>query len=673
MPTHSKTRISVHKQFSSQNALLLVLLAGLLIRLLLMVYTQHAGNWENINLVQRFYMYGLYLEPFISVATYHTGFYILFLPSYLPYIVLNIYGIYYSFLAAFLIKLPSLIGDVIALYALYKIGLLFTHDQKKSVAMAAAFFLNPYSIYLTSIISHPTSSIAAFILLSMIFLYENKLARSAFCLAFAASIQILPIFVLPGFLLFLWKFPRDSSLHNSSPTNLASPNIVASIKFLGHKFLGYAKGTLKHLSEVRLPYYLASFFSSCLLLFFPYLYISTLLYLSSPSMFFDWLNHFVAPVSSLAATATPGKLFGVVFNFTGMFNELNLAPYVAPFLGYRALILAYLAILIFKAGQTFYMTLSNAYERFHLLNQLIITFFCLFAVLIPLGQSHYLGWFLPFLVLEALLFHGIPISVFYLISFIHVMIDPIVGQNFYYYFDAMFPWLFPRKPGGIGVVQISLSGIYAVLLILVILNCLKRPEKQLNWKNIYAIPTKILVFAISVYSTIELLRISDISTIFLKYFIDSNIVAAVYLGNTILGTGLIAVFSFWCCIYAYKRLQMKNRFRSTLRSLFDIIKAPATLLQVIASIVVIASLWNNSMNFISPIVFLGIIWAVYAKIASLTDMKLYVFTFTSIYLLCILVFNKNLYLGAASVLYVLGGLLSLSREKSEGWIDGKTE
>lgn len=673
MPTHSKTRISVHEQFFSQNTLLLVFLAGLLIRLLLMVYTQHTGNWENINLVQRFYMYGLYLEPFLSVATYHTGFYILFLPSYLPYIVLNITGIYYSFLAAFLIKLPSLIGDVITLYALYKIGLIFTHDQKKSAAMAAAFFLNPYSIYLTSIISHPTSAIAAFILLSMVFLYENKLARSAFCLAFAASIQILPIFVLPGFLLFLWKFPRDSSLHNSSPTNLASPNMVASIKFLGHKFLGYAKGTLKHLSEERLPYYLASFFSSCLLLFFPYLYISTLLYLSSPSTFFDWLNHFVAPVSSLAATATPGKLFGIVFNFTGMFNELNLAPYVAPFLGYRTLILAYLAILIFKAGQTFHMTLSNAYERFHLLNQLILTFFCLFAVLIPLGQSHYLGWFLPFLVLEALLFRGLPMSVFYLVSFIHIMIDPFVGQNFYYYFDAMFPQLFPYKPGGITVLQISLSGVYAVLLILVVLNCLKRPEKQLNRKNIYAMPTKILIFAIPVYSTIELLRTSDVSAIFLKYFVDSNIVAAVYLGNAVLGTGLIAVFSLWCCIYAYKRLQMKIRFRSTLRSLFNITKAPTTLLQVIASIVVMASLWNNSINLASPIVFLGIIWAIYAKIVYSTDMKLYVFTFTAIYLFYILVINPNFYLEALTVLYVSCGLLFLSREKSEGLIDEKTE
>jgi hypothetical protein len=638
-----------------------------------MAYTQHAGNWENINLVQRFYMYGLYLEPFISVATYHTGFYMLALPSYLPYIALNIYGINYSFLAMFLIKLPSLIGDVITLYALYKISLLFTHNQKKSVAIAAVFFLNPYSIYLTSIISHPTSAIAAFILLSMIFLYENKLAKSAFCFAFAASIQILPIFVLPAFLLFLWKVPRNSSLHNSPPTNLASPNIVASPKFLGHKFLEYAKGTLKHLIEARLPYYLASFFLSCLLLFSPYLYLGSLFYLSSPRMFFDWLNNFVTPVSALAATATPGKLFGFVFNFTGMFNQLNIAPYVAPFLGYKTLILAYLAILIFKAGRTFHVTLSSAYERFHLLNQLILMFFCLFAVLIPLGQSHYLGWFLPFLVLEALLFRGVPMSVVYLVSFIHVMIDPIVGQNFYYYFDGMFPQLFPYKPGGIGVLQMSLSGVYAVLLILVVLNCLKRPEKQLTRKNIYSMPTKILFFAIPVYSTIELLRISDVSGIFLKYFVDSNIVVAVYLGNAVLGTGLIAVFSLWCCIYAYKRLQLKNRFRSTLRSLFNITKTPTTLLQVIASIVVMASLWNNSVNLVSPIVFLGIIWAIYAKIVGSTDMKLCVFTFTAIYLFCILVSNQSFYLAALTVLYVSGELFFLSREKSEGLIDEKTE
>lgn len=432
---------------------LLIFVVGLFIRLVLMVYTSHAANFENIQLTEMLYSYGFVMHPFLEVVSYGTGFYILFWPSYLPFLVFNYFGIYYEFLVDFFIKIPSLIGDIITFYALYEISLHVSKDEKKSLIIAAVAFLNPYSIWLTSVISHPSSAIAAFILLSYLFLLRKRPSYSAICLVFSMSIQFLPVFLTPAFLVYLWQ---------ESQVNIRG------------KGSGALRALYGFFSNPDVKHFIVTFLVSGLILFSPYIIAVAIFYFADPQLLWMYLTRFSSPVVS---ELLPGDtLFDSAFNFTGIISSLGFSVYFSPFLGYKPLIVAYLVLLGFIVRQKLPLIQQ--------LNRSVILFFSLFILMIPLSQGHYLGWFLPFIIIEALLFSGLPYYYPFALSILHFVIEPIVGYNFRWYFPTTLPFLFPDRDiaRGNAQLQLSISGVYGFFLVLTVIYSLSQKHDYKSQK-----------------------------------------------------------------------------------------------------------------------------------------------------------------------------------------------
>jgi len=619
-----------------RDKLFLIFLIGLFIRLVFMVYISHCANVENINLVEQLYKYGLFLDPLLNVISYHTGFYLVFWPVYIPYMILNYFGIYYSFLLNFLIKMPSLIADIIIFCSLYNITKFFTNDKGKSLSIAAIFFLNPYSIYLTSIISHPTSVISAFILLSFLYLFKGKISYSAVFLALSTSIQLLPIFLLPCFIAYLWK----------------SNKVDSEIQIEGKIFFQFTRGRL---SSPAL-HFLKMFLISCLVLFSPYFIVSGTLYLNDPRLFWYYVNIFIHPVRSIpkipGETSAPA-LVGMSFNFTGLFNELGISSYLAPYLGYTLLFPLYFTFSVITLKQVPLKT----YGRAHLLNRFVILFFSLFVIAIPLCQSHYLGWFFPFIVLEALLFSGLPNYYPVLLSVLHFLIDPISGYSYRWYFVETFPELFLDRWTASGniLLDLSLSATYCLFLILSVFKCLIAKNTLSTSKLRYHMPKGFgqrFILLFSIFSILEIMRISR-----------GFEFRGMFLFNALIG--------FLALVWFLKYLNKdsvgisKHKFLSNWASKIVVLVHIFSLVGIF--LVVNFIQFDTSIFLLVQMLILGSLWLTNRSFTFGQNVEVLSFIFTPIYIFIHLSSTKNILVGLFTLVYVTSWLyLQIITEADKG-------
>lgn len=608
-----------------RNKAFLVFMIGLFSRLVLMMYTQHAGTWEELVTSNLLFSYGWPLRPLIELISFHTGFYIFFWPIHIPYKFLNIFGIYYEFLVMFLGRVPALIGDILTFYSLHEISLLILKDRRKSLFIASVFFLNPYSIFQTSVIGQVEPLITAFVLLSFLYLLRGSINRSAFCLAFSASIRILPVFLLPAFLAYLRK-SSHTELENQIKNRLRWIHVLLSQRML---------------------HFLGAFSVSLFILFSPYLIAFVRLYSYNPRLSWYWISLFTSPVSADVGYQTTGGLVGWVFNFTSIINTLGLAEYFSHFMGYRPLLFVYLAcgavVWIRSRGSSF-----SRDTHAHLLNRLITLFYSLFMILIPLAQGHYLAWFLPFLILESQLFHGLPSYYPIAVSALFLLIEPIAGLNFVWYFLGTFPGLFSYPETQSAVLALrsdellfSISGVLGLFFILTIVMCLKdynrsneRTEESYRFSRL---PEYIYLSLFSVYCGLEMLGIvwggmfKSVLLHIMGLLILTLLLSYIFKNRVLIKNNQLLLQDQWSKVMAFIHIL-------SLGGIFIILR----LIQ-----------FDSSIVLIIQISILASLWILNRRFPFSHNLQLFLFIFTSIYVFYALLATKDVSMGYIVIPYLL--------------------
>jgi hypothetical protein len=189
------------------NKLSLFFLSGLIVRILLAPFFTFVTLHDYQKVIESVFVLGLNPIPFST--TLGPGFYLFYLPVYVPYLICNYFGFYQPFILNFLLKIPPIIGDAIVFYALYNIGLLISRNEKVSLGVAAAYFFNPLIIDQSVIVGlyHPLA--VGFTMLSFLYLIKKKIGLSAICIGLSTSMSFLSVFLAPLYLVHLRREKSD--------------------------------------------------------------------------------------------------------------------------------------------------------------------------------------------------------------------------------------------------------------------------------------------------------------------------------------------------------------------------------------------------------------------------------------------------------------------------------
>lgn len=406
------------------NGILITLLVGLMVRIVLAVYTTHAATWAKVMHLDELLVIGG--NPFLRASGFGFSFYFFYIPPYVLFLILSSFGIQYEFVLVALLRIPPIIGDVIAFYSLYEITLHFSKDRHKSLLLASAFFLNPYTIWMSSIIGHAESLMMGFVLLSFLYLFKRKIIHSAIFLGFAANFRNLPLLLLPYFIIYVWAMGKPASRRTFS--------------------------------------FLAVFSFSVILFASPFVLSVIQVHLRSQLSFVAFMQHWLGSGSAVSSTGDYSieliKTF--MYNFTGIFATIGVWPQVAGFFGFRNFLIIYSLITVFflKYGRPSPLQM----------NQYAIITYSLFMLMTPLVQHHYMMWIFPFVSLAAFLFDTMPKHFFHLLWITNMLIEPIVDGNFFWYLDLTFPSSFRQNmwPFRSLSLELSISALHAMLLLFTI-------------------------------------------------------------------------------------------------------------------------------------------------------------------------------------------------------------
>lgn len=412
-----------------------VLTCGLIIRLIIAPYTSFLSLFEYRGHMDLLFIAGF--NPLTWSGTYSTSFYIFYIPIHVIYLVFNYFGFYHGFLINFLYKLPPIIGDLIAFYSLYNIVLLFSKDKRKSLVVSGAYFLNPFTIYMSVFMFGIDQLMMAFVLLSLLNLLKGRITHSAIYLAIAVVFKYIPILLVPFYLIHM-----------------------------RHK-MSFCTSFLK------------MYLLSLLVLFSPYLTYLVPLYFHSPSAFWDHILGY-----AVLWTGGRGYINGLdpttfKYNFSGILATLGLWSVIeSAFLGHIFLFLfppSYFVLMV--------LALTRSIVTFESINRYIIIIFSLIMLTNPVCMGHFLTWILPFLFIEVYALNSIPRHYLHILWISNFMIDPVFTgpvNAFLVLFDNTFPdisrflWhLFPNGwPLGNLSLQLSLSALHGALLVLTTILCL---------------------------------------------------------------------------------------------------------------------------------------------------------------------------------------------------------
>jgi hypothetical protein len=597
--------VMVKEQFREQEKKLsFVFFSGLVIRLIFMPITAHAALWERITNVDKIFILGL--NPLLSDPGRGISFYLFSVPFYILYLFFNYFGIYYNFLLDTFFKIPPLIGDVIVFYSLYQLTQLTLKDEKKSLSVASIYFLNPYVIWMTSVVGHAEQLMVAFIMLAILYLFKNKIRHSAICLSIATFFRYLPILFLPSFLVYLWKRRANSSM-----------------------------------MQFVLMYVLSS-----LVLSLPYIFIFLQLYLTSSSTFWSYVNIYLG-TSGTTSFHSIAWLTGWTYNFTGFLASLGLWASLGWLFDIRIFMFLYVisSILLFN---------TSIAQSFPSINRHVIVTFLLFQVTSPLNQHHYLMWVLPFLFLESYKFTTIQLHHSHILWVSNMAIDPLIGNHLRFYFNDTFPFLsaviekyWPLVHNNF--LELSLSVLSGLFMLLIIIRCLmynpiSYPEASraiINYKRKHGF----IMLLFSGYAFFEILRFSYMPNFYQTYIFAFFVV--------FLTASFISVF-----ILSYERngkflfLKKNSLFSINISKIFVWVSILS--LMLILTLIIV-------FNYDAP-VFLGLQVVVLLGLLLVDNRKLHMlnlyrfsFVFTVLYCCYVLLATKNELIGYFLIPYIFSG------------------
>ena len=429
-----------------QNKVFLALIAGLVVRLATAPYLEHAATYETMEEIDLLFVSGY--NPLELVAAKGTTYYLFHVPARVIYSVFNIFGIYSYSILLFSMKIPALLCDVVIFYVLYELTFAVTKDKNKSLSIGLIYFFNPYVIIFL-VQGHADQLVSMFILLSFLFLIREKISYSAICLSLAAFVIFFPIFLLPCFLVYLWRLGRNKL----------------------SKFLGI-------------------FTVSFGILIIPYLSFFIPVYQSSPSAFLtlvgNWIGYGAGGPTHLPFMPDYSDF---TWNFTGFLAKMNIWPFVDNLFGYSSLLILLSIVLVFTMKRILSSPLETS-QMISLLNRFAIIMFALIIVCFPLAQGHYLTWVLPLLLLESIVFCSFPLYYVHAIWVSSVVMDPFIGFNWGWWFENSFgywgtlnivkgKWRPALNNRDLKSVLSVLIGLYYVLVIIM---C-SRPRKTITSNN----------------------------------------------------------------------------------------------------------------------------------------------------------------------------------------------
>jgi len=592
-----------------RNRLFLVFIVGLFIRLLLMPYTTHCHTWERLTAEDARFLAGF--DPQLFDLGIGVSFRLFNIVSYIPYLILSSFGINYQFLLLSLFKIPSLIGDVIVFYSLYNIAFLTSNNEKKSLGVATAYFLNPFVIWIGAIVGSTDQLIAAFILLAILYLMKGKIGYSAICLSFSVFCRYFSILLLPCFLFYIWR--RDRSI------------------------------------RPRVSHFLIAFLGASMTLSIPYLISLIHLYSSSAPAFWSLVNDYLG-FTGIGGGESPNIawMMNWKFNFTGFFASLGVWPSISPIFSLRVFAILYLIVTVIM------MRRMSSSSPAHFINRYTIVVFSLFMLIIPLSQSHYLMWIFPFLLIESLLFSGLPKYYPHLLWIANMAAETIISGHFTTYpilgnypLWWKYPWLFFNQN-----LTTSVSVLHGSFLLLTVITCITtvstyahaslKHDKIHNKVPLSSLYLHAFIPSFFVYSLLEILRIAyDIQTNYFVAFLS------------ILAGCILTLFWF----FTYKNKNLISQCDVMFQDRLSKVAALLQMMSIIALFFVITTFKLDVPSFLlAQALLLGSLLLINRNFKTGLNAQRISFIFTIIYTSYILLVTKNTLIGLITAIYLVSSL-----------------
>ena len=129
---------------------------------------------------------------------------LIFSAFYLLYLILPVRGVFWE---RFFIKLPMALGDILLAWVIGRIMTELGKNEKRLLAEKSVLF-NPFIIYLSSIWGMFDATVLAFLLLSILYLMQNKYELSGIFLGVAVLMKQTA--VLAGLILFITVWKREN-------------------------------------------------------------------------------------------------------------------------------------------------------------------------------------------------------------------------------------------------------------------------------------------------------------------------------------------------------------------------------------------------------------------------------------------------------------------------------
>lgn len=592
----------------SRNKFLSVLIVGFVARFILAPYftfPDMKGFELFVDLV--------FIGGFNSVSwstTWGPGFYLFYFPIYVPYMVFNYFGLYHEFLLNFLFKIPPILGDFVVFYSLYNIASLLLKDDMKSLSIAAMYFLNPLVIQQSAINGQFESLVAAFMMLSLLYLIKGKTNYSAICLAIGASIRFVPILILPVCLIYVYRIGRTRPWR-----------------------------------------YLGTFLISIAVLFVPLFIVVAQIYMASPSaLTFSLKHHWLGMASQERFHAMEMEKVRGLFGFIarlGFWSTLSQLVQGNVFLS---------LFTPFYVGITVLSLRSRLRPRTLLILYSMIAL-SLFTVVRPLSFISFLIWILPFILLSTHVFFDLPRYFFHVIWVSALVSDYLFANPTWYLAGTLPGAILPYWPINTRLAY-PLTIVTPLFLILIILVCssyivashkIARARETLLWfvqsGFLTTRNTKFILF-FSAFNLFETIRVS--------FYHDSPLFVA-----SVLAGGL-NILILWDLLY-------KNR--STIRNyprFFHNNTSKALALIYVGSLVAIPFSFvrfegKYSTFLFVQILFVSALWLTNRRFATSLEIQRISFIFTMIYALTFLytpTFNlQNNLSSLVILLYVVSWLL----------------
>lgn len=208
----------VNKISIKMNKIRLLIIFGILLRLFLAVFTYHPDLGAHILAGKIILLEGKWFTFYDSVLPFHTIFnypplgYLIPTLFYLPFTeivrntadsLINTHPNTTYYLPLVLYKLPMILADISIIFLIKK---LFKNQHKANMAQVL-WALNPIAIYVSSMIGQVDTILAAFLVVSLIFIKRKQLVMASIFIALSALVKPIGLILIP--LIFLKDY-QDS-------------------------------------------------------------------------------------------------------------------------------------------------------------------------------------------------------------------------------------------------------------------------------------------------------------------------------------------------------------------------------------------------------------------------------------------------------------------------------